>query len=190
MSWKKPSTCNCGPGGFRAHGSSWVVLERRSAKQSSRLKCLACGWKWWSFAGYVFDLRDHKEESRSGMTDEDILDRINDGTLTVLVNEARVFSFTKGSWHELSPVERTPPSGTSYRFVEVCRHGRKKKVALHRLVWMFAHRSLVPEGYDVDHIEGKVRDTIDNLRLLESSANRSRGKPRKLQEETLPGVPF
>lgn len=132
------------------------------------------------------------EKSRNGLTDQDILDRINDGTLSVLVNEARVFSFSRFGWAELTPIERES-NGSTYHFVEIAKQGKKKKIALHRLVWMFHHRCLVPDGFDVDHIADKSH-TIDNLRLLESSKNRSRGKPELLQSEMLPfdseEVPF
>ena len=183
--FKKPSNCKC-EGGYKANAETWVVLQRRPSPKSSQLKCLACGWKWWSTRNYVLNLPDHVERSRSGLTDEDILGRILDGTLTILVNEPRVFSFTaRYGWNELRQIERTS-NGSTYRFVEIYHKGKRKKVALHRLVWMFAHRELVPEGYDVDHIEGKYSDAIDNLRLLESGVNRSRGRPVKPQEEELP----
>lgn len=182
--FRKPSTCNCGDGGFRVHGSRWVCIQRREPPKSSRLKCLECGWRWWSTCNYVAELPDHVEKCFSGMTDDDILTRILEGTLTVLINEARVFSFNR-EWKELRVIDRES-NGSSYKFVEICHSGKKKKIALHRLVWMFAHRCLVPEGYDVDHIEGKTSDSIDNLQLLESSSNRSKGKPRVSHTQELP----
>lgn len=179
---RKPSNCSC-DGNFRENGHRWVVLKRR--EKSSHLKCLDCGWKWWSGCKYVADLPDHVEQSRSGMTDQDILDKINDGRLAVLPDEARVFSFGRNQWAELK-VRHRESNGSTYSFVEVCANGKKKKVALHRLVWMFANRRLVPDGFDVDHIEGKVSDSIDNLRLLESSKNRSIGKPEVSETRPLP----
>ncbi|MEM1224580.1 MAG: HNH endonuclease [Planctomycetota bacterium] len=119
------------------------------------------------------------------MTDQDILDRINAGTLTVLVNVPSVWSPSTRGWVRMSIITHQS-HGSTYRFVSICHKGKKKKIALHRLVWMFANRSLVPEGYDVDHREADKRDTIDNLRLLESSKNRRRGKPKEQQEEELP----
>jgi hypothetical protein len=133
-------------------------------------------------------LEDHTERVFSGLTDEDIIERIALGTLTVLVNDPRVFSFSRGSWRELRIIERESNS-SSYRFVEICKNSKKKKVALHRLVWMFANRRTVPDGYDVDHIEGKDiehPDAISNLRLLESRANRGKQKPFNNQTEEIP----
>lgn len=153
----------------------WVVIERRCEPLSSRLKCLACGIKWWSKAKYVRLLKDHTERSRRGMTDQDILERLLDGSLWVQGETV----FTASSSSPLA-VEKKTSNGSTYDFVTVCSGGRKKKIALHRLVWMAHHRQLVPEGFDVDHVLGKEipsPNAIENLRLLESSVNRSLGKP-------------
>ena len=194
MQTKKPSCCKCG--NHREAGHRWGVIERRKPPKTSLLKCLACGWKWWSNCGYIAKLPDHKEHPRKGMTDQDILDRILEGTLVVmpLACEVHTFNPLKRQWNQARIIERES-SGSTYRFVEVCRATKKKKIALHRLVWMFYHRELIPEGFDVDHIEGKVRenpDAIDNLRLLESGLNRSRGKPlvSQTQEFEFDEVPF
>lgn len=188
----KPTNCKCG--NYREAGHRWVVIERRKSPKSSKLKCLECGWKWHSTCQYVSKLKDHVEKSFKGMTDQDILDRIVDGTLTVFTRTAEVWGFNGSSWSKLRVIDRES-CGSSYRFVEVCSKGKKKKIALHRLVWIAFHRQLVPESYDVDHIEGKDRefpDAIDNLRLLESRFNRSRGKPFVSQTEELEfgEVPF
>ena len=180
--FKKPSNCKC-DGGFRQIGHRWVVIERREAPRSSQLKCLECGWKWWSTCRYVAKLADHVERSRSGMTDQDILYAIKEGAYGVNVKTACVVSWRTGK--RVRVIERES-NGSTYRFVEICRSGLRKKVALHRLVWMVANGRVVPDGFDVDHIGGKAfGDGIDNLRLLESSVNRSRGKPEAKQEETL-----
>lgn len=190
---RKPTNCKCG--NYHEVGHRWVVIERRKSPQSSRLKCLECGWKWFSTCQYVAKLKDHVEKSRRGMTDQDILDRIVEGSLVVFPNQALVWSFNeKQGWVKIRIIERES-SGSTYRFVEICYRGKKKKIALHRLVWISFYRQIVPEGYDVDHIEGKNRefpDSIDNLQLLESRFNRSRGKPFVSQTEELEfdGVPF
>lgn len=105
------------------------------------------------------------------MTDQDILDRIVEGTLAVLVNEPRVFLFSRKEWIEPQVIERES-NGSTYHFVTITRNGKKKKIARHRLVWMFHHRCLVPEDHDVDHIDGRS-DAIGNLRLLQKADNRA-----------------
>lgn len=153
----------------------WVVVQRRSHPLTSRLKCLACSIKWWAKAKYVQQLPDHVEQSRRGMTDADILERIINGTLWV--DGETVWS--ANAKEPLTVVTRTSNRST-YQFVSVSLRGRKKAIALHRLVWMFHNKQLVPEGFDVDHRFGKNVDrpnAIENLRLLESSINRSIGKP-------------
>lgn len=180
--FKKPTNCKC-QGGFRECGHRWVVVERRTLPKSSQLKCLECNWKWWSACRYVLSLDDHVERSRTGMTDQDILDAINEGLYSINVDTALVVSWTTGK--RLRVIERES-NGSTYRFVEIYRKGLRKKIALHRLVWMVANGQVVPEGFDIDHIRGKAfGDSIDNLRLLESSVNRSIGKPQSKQSEVL-----
>jgi hypothetical protein len=117
------------------------------------------------------------------MTDQDILEAFSEGAYSVNVNTATVVSWTTGK--KLKVIERES-NGSTYRFVEIARKGRKKKIALHRLVWVVANGSVVPQGFDVDHVKGKdLGDGIDNLRLLDSSLNRSIGKPRSEQSEVL-----
>lgn len=172
----KPSCCKCGT--YRqTRGERWVVIAWRLGKKSVRLKCLDCGWKWYSTARYAQNLPSHTERSRSGMTDQDILDRIKDGSLVVNQDTAIVVSITDRGSRILSQIERTS-NGSTYRFVTVCSGGLKKKITVHRLVWMAANLRTVPPGHDIDHINGKqgrYPDAIGNLRLLGSSTNRRRG---------------
>lgn len=182
--FRKPSTCKCG-GGYRYAGHRWVVIERRKLPQSSHLKCLQCSWKWWSQCKYVAKLIDHVEVSRSGMTDADILERIETGSLRVCPSACSVASKSVQGWTELKIIERES-NGSTYQFVTVCSGGKKKKIALHRLVWMASHRSLVPDGFDVDHKHGKdAGNGIENLQILRASVNRSKGQPACIQDEVL-----
>jgi len=149
---------------------------------------LRCGWKFWVKRNYVHKLPDHVEAKRGKLTDADILDRLNDGTLVVHPDKPAVFAYGARGWTELKIIERDL-TRSAYRFVTICSGNKRKKIALHRLVWMFANRMLIPEGYDVDHITGnygKESDTLDNLRLLESIANYRRGRPELPQSEELP----
>lgn len=173
--FQKPTTCKC-VGGFRINGTKWVSLE--SSGTSHLIKCLRCGWKWNSRAKYAERLNRHKEVSRSGMADEHILERIRNGSLRVDIKLATVESLGKGGEFKSLRIINRHSNGSSYRFVEIGFQGMQKKIALHRLVWMAHHMQTVPDGFDVDHIRGKVGgDGIENLRLLDSSRNRSLGKP-------------
>lgn len=165
---------------FKSSCDKWVVLERNPDSRSL-LKCLTCGWKWKSKAKYVEKLRDHTERSRSGLTDADILAKIIDGTLIVSPCGNRVCSWRKnvGSTNlKISKHRGDNGKGSTYRFVQICCNGLKKKISVHRLVWISVNLRMVPEGFDVDHIRGKGipnPDGISNLRLLESLANQTRG---------------
>ncbi len=61
--------------------------------------------------------------------------------------------------------------------MEVTANNMKKKVALHRLSWMAYHCEVVPDGYDVNHKNGKklaFPDAAHNVEILPSPVNRSR----------------
>lgn len=189
----KPSNCKCGSGGYRVRGHNWRVLTRRPRPGTCQFKCLACGWKWWARRRYADKLPDHSEQPRTGMTDQDILDRIEEGSLIVDTKRATVVSVTHHGRRQLRVLRRKPPGGTYYNFVEICKAGRKKKITLHRLVWMAAHRQLIPDDCDIDHINGKGipnADGIDNLRLMDSMRNQTRGyvspTPQLPYEEEVP----
>lgn len=156
----------------------WVVLNRGKRKASSQLKCLDCGWKWRSKCKYVVRLRDWQERCRRGMTDQMILDRLRDGTLTIDAETAEVRSFYK-KWTVLQQL-KSHHGKDGYRFVRVCKMGRKKAIAVHRLQWMACHDCLIPEGYDVHHKRSPPRpspkpNNIGNLELIESMENQRVG---------------
>jgi hypothetical protein len=166
--------CKCQDGRLTGR---WVVLTPPAAPgKFARLKCLACGWKFSKRAKYVETLPRHMEESRSGMSDHDVLDRINSGTLLVDTDLAIVTSCTARHGTKTLRVIERESNRSTYRFVEITAGGKKKKVALHRLVWMAAHRQIPPAGYDVHHVNGKQvanPDAIWNLDLLSIGENRS-----------------
>lgn len=180
----KRGVCYCGLGGFRVHGHRWRRLSHCETTGVFQLKCLECGRKWNTRRNYGFALDGHRERTRAGMTDQQILDRINDGTLIVCMlgravwSDSTVGGFGPRRKTSLRIWERTKERGGTYRFTQICQAGQKKKISIHRLVWIAAHRQLVPEGFDVDHRKGRDvedPDGIHNLRLLESGENRSIG---------------
>lgn len=123
---------------------------------------------------------------RGQLTDDDIFSLLVDQELRVCPITARVFKKNR----ELKQIHRThirgPQKGT-YRFVHVCRGNDRKKIAVHRLVWMADTLDTIPEDHDVDHIFGsEYGDEIWNLRLLESAENRRLGA-EKTRENTEDG---
>lgn len=172
----KPSNCQCGGKGYRDKGEKWRVIQRRKFPATSRLKCLKCGWKWWSGCKYVSKLEDHVERSRNGMTDDHILQRLRDKTLIVKLDGSAVYSCYPFCDKRQLKIKTRKVNGSSYKFVKVCYKGMQKKIALHRLVWMSANNRTVPDGYDIDHVKGKNIEHpngIENLRLRPSSENRA-----------------
>lgn len=154
--------CKCGK--FKTHGHRWRVIIRG---EKSLLKCLTCNNRWKSRCKYVDRLADHKERSRSGMTDQEILERLKAGSL--LVDHQGQFVLSLFPKKKLLAIWERERKGTVYRFTQICHGGKKKKIAIHRLVWMSRHSRTVPEGYDIDHIKDRnveFPDGIDNLRLM------------------------
>ena len=181
----KHKRCQCG-GKWTTRLTRWVVLKRNPLKRdfaTATLYCLDCRWKWISRCRYVALLRDHRPQSRGGMTDDDILKRILENTLRIDPHTAVVESFANsgphaGRWVKLKQVPCN--QGGGYMFVSVCRGGKKKKIAVHRLQWMAANRRVVPEGFDVDHVRWAPRpeskdNSLANLRLRPSLENQSEG---------------
>lgn len=110
------------------------------------------------------------------VTDKDILDRINEGSLEVDLLGRFVVSHTqnRGST-KLKIIERTS-NGSTYKFVKINCKCTSKKIALHRLIWMSIERRIVPKGYDVHHKRGKnipFPDAYANLELMLKSKNRA-----------------
>ncbi|MBS0207535.1 MAG: HNH endonuclease [Planctomycetes bacterium] len=56
-----------------------------------------------------------------------------------------------------------------YLFVEVYHERGRRKIALHKLVWMGCNRQTVPSGYQIHHGDrGKRCNAISNLTLREA----------------------
>lgn len=173
----KPSNCLC-RGSWRDKIKRWGVIERRQG-MSSRLICHECRWKWWSRRKYVSDIPNWDIRDRSGVCDQDILERLREGTLWVRTETAEVYSYLPPNPGKKLKVSHHRSMCSTYRFVRVSSRGGQKKIALHRLVWMAANLRLVPEGHDIHHRDPKAEpvDGINNLRAVPSAINRSRNVP-------------
>ena len=69
-------------------------------------------------------------------------------------------------------------SKRGYRKIKIYPDNEKvrKVFSVHRLLWM-AFMGEIPEGYEVDHINGKRDDNrLDNIRVIPLKANRDRRK--------------
>lgn len=169
------SNCPC-PGTWKDKLARWVCLRR--FRDGGFLKCQACGWKWKSKRKYVSRLKDHEERCVSGLTDRDVLARLKNGSLTIDPETAEVVSITNKGRRILS--QRKSNQDDGYRFVDVWRFGKKKRIAVHRLQWMAHTMSLIPKGYDVHHKRSPPRphtkpNNLANLELVESMENQKVG---------------
>ena len=102
---------------------------------------------------------------REKITDQDILERLEEGSLIVNPRTARVVSITASRGErEIRPDK----DRRKFRFVRITRPGRGGRVALHVLVWMAVHKKPVPPGYEGYHGDFKQLghpDGINNLDL-------------------------
>lgn len=166
---RKPANC-WRKGDWKSKSLRWGCLRRDAGK--SLLYCKVCRHEWWSIRSYAAEIPPWRKEVRSGMTDQDILDRIAAGSLLVREDNGLVIVESisaKLGITALKQIEREVYPYTSYRFVNVTYGGRTKKIAVHRLNWMF-HNGPVPQGFHVDH-EKDRSDMIGNLRLLPAAKN-------------------
>lgn len=165
---RKPTNCWC-KGTWKAKSHRWGCLRRDA--NGSLLYCLDCRQEWLSVRKYAASIPMWKKRKRSGMTDQDVLARIKARTLRVREENGLVIveSTTERGTAVLKQIERAVHEYTTYRFVHVSIGGRQKKVAVHRLNWMF-HNGPIPKGMHVDHRECRS-DTIGNLRLLPAAVN-------------------
>ncbi len=165
---RKPTNCWC-KGTWKSKSLRWGCLRRDA--NGSLLYCKGCRQEWFSVRNYAAAIPMWRKEVRSGMTDQDILERIAAGSLRVREENGAVIveSDSHVGTTILKQIEREVHPYTTYRFVNITCRGRTKKVAVHRLNWMF-HNGPVPEGLHVDHKNGRG-DVIDNLQLLTPAVN-------------------
>lgn len=167
---RKPSNCWC-KGTWKAKSLHWGCLSRNEVL--SLLYCKQCRHEWRSKAAYAVTIPMWVKEKRSGMTDQDIMNRILAGTLRVIERGGKVIVESITANHGatvLKQIEREVHPYTAYRFVNISAGGLQKKIAVHRLNWMHKHQRLVPDGFHVDHEKGRS-DCISNLRLLPAAEN-------------------
>ena len=166
---RRPSNCWCS-GTWKAKLPRWGCLKRLGDR--SLLYCKVCRQEWWSKKGCAARVPMWEKEVRSGLSDQDILLRLVTGSLRVREEGGLVIveSDSHKGTNVLKQIERQVHQWTTYRFVCICSAGRQKKIAVHRLNWMSHHLKLVPEGFHVDHVNGRG-DVFDNLQLLPAAEN-------------------
>jgi hypothetical protein len=128
-----------------------------------------------------------------------IFRRIRDGTLKVDTKRARVYyrRSPRSPWRRMKPIfrhsgNRGEQNDHGYWFVSIGftmprsrRRHRRRKIALHRLVWLVDHnRETVPHGCDIHHINSNTDDNrAPNLTHLTVHLNRSHTSPLTSEED-------
>jgi len=150
--------------------------------QYSEIKCRQCRRKWRSKAGYVEKLPDGKERTYKKLTEADVFQLMQEGRIevdpqtAVVRKQRRVNSVKAEGWiDKWITLTQTPDKKKDpYLFVDIKNGGGRRWVAVHRLVWMQANNTAIPEGYDIDHEDrNRQNNNIGNLRLRTIPENRA-----------------
>jgi hypothetical protein len=112
--------------------------------------------------------RNHSPE----VTDEEILRLMNLALLIFSKDGSTLLKWNCSSHKYVSIVFK--PNGDARRMKANLRFGaegregsRSRTIYRNKLVWMWHHRKVVPEGFVIDHIdEDCTNDTVDNLKLM------------------------
>lgn len=114
-----------------------------------------------------------KRNRKFGTTDDGLfLERIKSGTLRV--EDGKVWTCFSGGkvtnkWKEMVIEE----SDDGYYLIRCYLNGKRRRTRLHRLVWIAEKMELIPEGFDIHHIDhDRKNNMIDNLEMVESYGHR------------------
>ena len=154
------------------------------ASKYSEVKCLACGGKWRTDAVYVEKLRNYRERKYRRMTDDQILQLIEEGHLKVnpITGVVRKHRKVCHEWTKQWVILKQDLDRNGYPSVRIYWNGHRKGAMVHRLVYMAVRRKLIPDGYDVDHRDkNRANRSYRNLRLRTIATNRG-----KHAEEAVP----
>lgn len=111
--------------------------------------------------------------------DQLVLDRILEQTIKVDFNTGDIFTCLGASGKKIDWRKLAISKGRrGDHFVSICRHGKRKAIAVSKVIIMADTKKLIPPGFDVDHINRNYTDNaLDNLRLRNSSENRADNQP-------------
>jgi hypothetical protein len=124
------------------------------------------------------------------ISDAEILNWINAGLLVIRSEEGRPIEVWK--WHgrrkkyERLKVYSCDDDGRLRCNLRNGTRGgneRQRTIYLNKLVWMYGHRQVVPDGYVLDHAnECRTDDRLDNLQLMTYEESDRQG--RTLRDRT------
>lgn len=114
--------------------------------------------------------RKYKPRTYKACDEQIVLDRLADGTLKVDVSGGRVLVRRPNGRWAVPYLER---DRCGYLFFRLYRNGARRKIALHRAVWMAANGTLIPAGHEVHHVN--VNNQVNahwNLEAKDKDAHR------------------
>jgi len=106
-----------------------------------------------------------------------ILSAIESGHIHVDVVAGEIWSTTARRGRCIKVTGQLDAAG--YRASTFSFKGIVKNIRFHRVVWLSAHRTSIPHGFCVDHINNDRSDNrLSNLRVITNSANLKRRRLR------------
>lgn len=112
------------------------------------------------------------------MNKRDLLEFVKKGPYLIDIDEGIIYN-SRG--HELS----TYANDDGHLFVRIYWNGKRKAIAVHRLVWMAATKSTIPEKFQVHHRDGDTENnSFTNLMCVHEMDH------RKFHEEHYEEIPF
>jgi hypothetical protein len=81
-----------------------------------------------------------------------------------------------------------PDRKNKYDLVRICKDGKRRGIALHRIGWMFFHKKEVPPDHQLHHIKGRSHNHPKDLELLHYKIHQ-RLEGRKGKAEEILGYP-
>ncbi|RKY06323.1 MAG: hypothetical protein DRP56_07615 [Planctomycetota bacterium] len=103
------------------------------------------------------------------------IDQINLGVLSVDGSTGLVMKLKRITGNQklinIEPKIATRKMKNGYLAVSVWRENKQYTLYAHRLIWIY-HTAPIPDGYDINHINGKKQDNrLENLELMTRGEN-------------------
>jgi hypothetical protein len=105
------------------------------------------------------------------------------GVLTIDPNDGKIWRCAEGkpdgTWKRCRRRRAEHARRDGYLRIRATVQGVRHQVSAHRVIWMAVH-GLIPEGYTIDHINGRRNDNrVANLEAVPHAVNVARAVKRK-----------
>lgn len=107
----------------------------------------------------------------------EVLDLLNSGRYIIDIDLGEIYKRNK------EPLYTFTNSQSDHRWVRLFKHPKYKCIPVSHAVWMFASQTIIPEGWEVHHIDtDPANDSFKNLMCLYPTDHRKLHQALKLEE--------